>query len=108
MNQNKKLKCALYARVSKDRASSDGTMQDPENQLVPLRKFSDAMGWDIIGEWVDYTSGGTCDRPKFQNLMARVRNRDIDIILIWALDRFSREGILNTLTPGSVVTELRT
>jgi hypothetical protein len=25
-------------------------MQDPENQLIPLRKFAGAMGWEIKKE----------------------------------------------------------
>jgi DNA invertase Pin-like site-specific DNA recombinase len=92
---NKKI--ALYARVSKDEASSSGALQDPDNQLQPMRKFCEAMGWEIKKEFVDRASGGSANRPQFQSMLAEVRQRHFDVIVIWALDRFSREGMVNTL-----------
>ena len=91
------MKVALYARVSKDEASSTGALQDPENQLIPMRKFCDAMEWKISKEFVDRASGGSANRPQFQAMLGEVRQRHFDLILVWALDRFSREGITNTL-----------
>jgi len=92
------LKVAIYARVSKDEAASDGSLQDPENQLIPLRKFVEAMKWTITGEFVDRCSGGSANRPEFQKMLARVRQKHFDLVLVWALDRFSREGMTNTLS----------
>ena len=81
-------KVALYARVSKDEASSDGKLQDPENQLQPMRKFCAAMEWEIYEEFVDRASGGSANRPDFQRMLGRVRQKHFDLILVWALDRF--------------------
>ena len=92
------MKVALYARVSKDEASSDGKLQDPENQLEPMRKFCEAMGWEVSAEFIDRASGGSANRPEFQKMLGRVRQRHFDLILVWALDRFSREGMTNTLS----------
>jgi len=92
------MKVAIYARVSKDEASSDGKLQDPMNQLEPLRKFCNAMDWEIKKEFVDRASGGSANRPEFQNMLSEVRQRHFDLILVWALDRFSREGMTNTLS----------
>jgi len=92
------MKVAIYCRVSKDEVASDGSLQDPMNQLIPLRKFCEAMKWDISEEFVDRASGGSANRPEFQRMLGRVRQKHFDIILVWALDRFSREGISNTLT----------
>ena len=94
--ENKKI--ALYARVSKDEASSTGALQDPENQLQPMRSFCNAMGWEIKKEFIDRASGGSANRPQFQSMLAEVKQRHFDIIFVWALDRFSREGMINTLT----------
>lgn len=91
------LRCAIYARVSKDDAGGDGRYQDPENQLVPLRKFADAMGWVVKEEFVDRVSGGNSNRPAFIRLRKEVRQRHYDVVLVWALDRFSRESLTNTL-----------
>lgn len=85
----------LYARVSLDEEG----MQDPENQLVPMRQFVELMkGWRIVGTYIDYASGGSSNRPQFQEMLSRVRQRHADIVLVWALDRFSREGMINTLS----------
>lgn len=86
------MKVALYARVSKDDDS-----QDLENQLQPLRKYAEAMGWRVVAEWTDKTSGGNSNRPSFIEMRKHVRQRHYDLILVWALDRFSRESMSNTL-----------
>jgi DNA invertase Pin-like site-specific DNA recombinase len=92
------MRVCLYARVSKDEASSDGSLQNPENQLEPLRKYCQAMGYTIIKEYVDRASGGTANRPEFQSMLAKARQHHFDLIIIWSLDRFSREGITSTLS----------
>lgn len=89
---------AIYARVSKDEASKDGSMQDPTNQLIPLQNFANAMGWQVRDVFVDRASGGSANRPEFQRMLSNVRQKYYDIILVWALDRFSREGMTNTLS----------
>jgi DNA invertase Pin-like site-specific DNA recombinase len=101
-------KIAIYARVSKDEASSDGSFQDPENQLQPLRKFCDAMEWEIKAEFVDRASGGSADRPQFQAMLSEVKQRHFDMVLVWALDRFSREGMTSTLKYIKVLKDYKT
>ena len=87
-----KLKIAVYARVSK----SDDS-QDPENQLVPLREFSKALGAEEVIEYVDLASGGNGERQGFQQIFQDAEQKKFGLLLIWSLDRFSREGIPNTL-----------
>lgn len=92
------MKVALYARVSKDEMSSAGALQDPENQLQPMRKFCEAMGWEIRDIFIDKASGGSANRPEFQRMLSQVKQKYYGIVLVWALDRFSREGMTNTLS----------
>jgi DNA invertase Pin-like site-specific DNA recombinase len=87
------MKVAIYARVSKEEEG----LQDPDNQLIPLRKFCKGMEWTIKAEYIDRASGGNSNRPEFQKMLGHVRQKHYDIILVWALDRFSREGISQTL-----------
>lgn len=98
INREGSMKVAIYARVSKDEAASDGSLQDPENQLQPLRKYCEAMDWTIVAEFVDRASGGSANRPQFQAMLNQVKMKKYDLILVWALDRFSREGMTNTLS----------
>jgi DNA invertase Pin-like site-specific DNA recombinase len=83
---------ALYARVS----TKDGG-QDSENQLIQLRKFAATQGWEIVAEFTDKATGGGSDRDQLQAMFAAASKRQFDILLFWALDRFSREGTVKTL-----------
>jgi DNA invertase Pin-like site-specific DNA recombinase len=86
------MKVALYARVStKDKG------QDTENQLLQLRQFCRQQGWEIAGEYVDQKSGRTADRAAFQCLFDHAYQKRFQMVLFWALDRFSREGATDTL-----------
>ena len=84
---------AIYCRVSK----VEEGLQNPDNQLIPLRKYAEAMKYNIVKEYIDYASGGNSNRPQFQIMLSDAMRHEFDIILVWALDRFSREGISNTL-----------
>jgi DNA invertase Pin-like site-specific DNA recombinase len=86
------LRVALYARVSKD----DGRME-VENQLQELREFCDRSRWTISHEYIDKMTASKSDRPQFQKLFEDASKRKFDLVLFWALDRFSREGTLATL-----------
>lgn len=86
------MKVAIYARVS----TADGR-QETENQLSQLRDFAAKESWTIIREYVDHDSGGKADRKQFRRLFRDAEQRDFDVVLFWALDRFSREGSLETL-----------
>jgi DNA invertase Pin-like site-specific DNA recombinase len=83
---------ALYARVStKDKG------QDTENQLLQLRTFCDRQSWTVVGEYVDQRTGRTADRESFQRLFQDAYQKRFQMVLFWALDRFSREGATDTL-----------
>lgn len=86
------MRIAIYARVStKDKG------QDTENQLVQLREFASRQGWQVVSEYVDRETGGNGDRAQFQAMFEAASRRKFDLLLFWALDRLSREGVLETL-----------
>jgi DNA invertase Pin-like site-specific DNA recombinase len=86
------MRIALYARVStRDKG------QDTENQLASLRQFAATQNWTITHEYVDRASGKRSDRAEFQRLFIDASQRQFDMVLFWSLDRFSREGVLETL-----------
>lgn len=84
------MKIAIYARVSTDK-------QDTENQLVQLREFAAKQDWQVVSEYTDYESGSKSDRVQFQAMFADASRRKFDLVLFWALDRLSREGVYQTL-----------
>jgi len=86
------MKIAIYARVSKNDES-----QTPENQLIPLRDYARALKGEIVKEYVDLASGGNGDRRGFLKMLEDSDKHKFNLLLIWSLDRLSREGISNTL-----------
>jgi DNA invertase Pin-like site-specific DNA recombinase len=84
------MKIAIYARVST-------TKQDNENQLAQLREFAAKHGWQVFDSYLDQESGSMSERAAFQRMFADASKRKFDLVLFWALDRFSREGVLDTL-----------
>lgn len=78
------MRVALYARVS----TSD---QDADLQLDELRRYAGARGWMVAGEFVDRgVSGAATSRPDRDRLLAAARRRDVDGVVVWRFDRFSR------------------
>lgn len=61
-----------------------------------LREFAARQGWEVV-EYEDQASGKTSDREAFNRLFEDARLKKFDLVLFWALDRFSREGALKTL-----------
>src|SRR5262249_57640956 len=64
--------------------------QTPENQLVALRVFASARGWTVT-EFVDHgVSGAKERRPQLDAMLADVRRRKFDLVLVTKLDRLAR------------------
>lgn len=86
------MKTALYARVS-----TDDRGQDPETQLRELRAWCQAAGHEIVGEYVDHDTGKSAKRKQLCALMDDAAKRKFGLVVFWALDRFSREGMAATV-----------
>src|SRR5215475_1986990 len=88
------MRVAIYARVS-----TEDKGQDPENQLRDLRAWCARSGHELVGEYVDRVSGrkSAAERKQFAALFQDASRRKFDCVLFWALDRFSREGMVPTI-----------
>ena len=81
------LRTAIYARVS----TNDQTC---EMQLRELREYCQHRGWRVVDEYVDTGwNGSKASRPELDRLMADARQRRIDCIVVWKLDRWGRSLI---------------
>src|SRR3989440_12125247 len=75
---------AIYARVST-------TDQTCDNQLRDLRDYCRARGWTDVREFIDTGISGTKERrPALDKLMAEVKGRHVDVVVVAAFDRFGR------------------
>jgi DNA invertase Pin-like site-specific DNA recombinase len=88
------IRVAIYARVS-----TDDKGQDPENQLRQLRAWSERMGHVVVREYVEHENGGKGIeyRKQLALLFSDATRREFDLLLVWSLDRFSREGMATTV-----------
>jgi site-specific DNA recombinase len=93
-NERKILRCAIYTRKS----SEHGLEQD-FNSLDAQREASEAYiksqaheGWRLIKTHYNDggLSGGTLQRPALQSLLADIRARKIDVVLVYKVDRLTR------------------
>jgi len=86
------MRIAIYGRVSTKK-------QDEMNQLLELREFVGTQaGWSLDAEYIDKVSGsGKKERPQFQRMLLDASQKKFDLLLFWALDRLSREGIVRTI-----------
>src|SRR5580704_10393279 len=89
-----RMRVAIYARVS-----TDDRGQAPENQLAQLRAWCASTDHVIVAEFVDHVSGakGADKRPQFAAMLDAAHRRQFDLLLVWALDRLSREGMVPTI-----------
>lgn len=81
--QGERPRVALYARVSTH------DQQTLPLQIASMREYAERRHWDIAFEVEDIGSGGS-HRPKRDEIVAAARRREIDLILVWKLDRWGR------------------
>lgn len=87
-----RLRAALYARVSTN------DQQTLPMQLRALREYAARRGWSITMQ-VKEVGSGAAQRQMREKLMEAARRRDIDVVLVWRLDRWGRSvaDLLSTL-----------
>jgi putative DNA-invertase from lambdoid prophage Rac len=90
------MKAAIWARVSTAEQTTAG-------QLAELRRWAAARGLDVAAEFVTEDSAWQTGRKgaEFERqrdaLVNGARLGQYQVVLVWALDRLSRKGILDTL-----------
>ncbi len=94
------MKTAIYVRVSTSK-------QELKNQEAQLKEYCEKMHYEIYDIYSDVISGKEKSRPAFDKLFTHARLRKFDLVLFWALDRFSRSGTLFTLQKLKELENLR-
>jgi len=86
------MKVCIYARVS----TQD---QETDNQVSQLKQYASKQSWDVAYTLIDVGSGakGRADREGLDKVFTLAHQRKYDVLLIWSLDRFSREGSRETI-----------
>src|SRR6476659_1076441 len=88
------LRCAIYTRVSTDHGlEQDFNSLDAQREAAEAYVKSQAHeGWRLVKESFDDGgfSGGSLERPALQRLLAAIRSRLIDELVVYKVDRLTR------------------
>jgi len=85
-------RAAIYCRVS----TND---QNPENQRMVLTEWVKQRGFEVVAVYEEEESAWKAGHQReLARLLDDARRRKFDAVLVWALDRLSREGPLAILT----------
>ena len=90
--RGKTLRAGLYARVSTH------DQQTLPMQLAAMRAYAKKKNWTIAMEVKDVRSGAST-RPKRQTLIEAARRRELDLVVVWRLDRWGRSLVDHVSTP---------
>jgi DNA invertase Pin-like site-specific DNA recombinase len=77
------LRVSLYARVSTH------DQQTIPLQTRPMREYAARRGWRIALQIKEIGSGAS-QRERRETLLEAARRREIDVVLVWRLDRWGR------------------
>lgn len=84
-------RAAIWCRVSADDQTTD-------NQLRVLRLWAKQRGFEVVKEYIVEASAFTgAQRPRLREALDDAHRGAFNCLLVWALDRLSREGIEPTL-----------
>jgi DNA invertase Pin-like site-specific DNA recombinase len=90
----KRVRCAVYTRVSTEYGlDQEFNSLDAQHEAAEAYIRSQAYdGWTLIRTRYDDGgySGGSTERPALQRLLADIRDRRIDIVVVYKVDRLTR------------------
>lgn len=82
------MNAVIYARYSSDSQREESI----EGQIRECREYAERNNMTIVGTYIDRAlSAKTADRPEFQRMIKDSAKELFEIVLVWKLDRFSRD-----------------
>ncbi len=82
------MKAVIYARYSSDSQREESI----EGQIRECTEYAEKNGITVLRSYIDRAlSARTADRPEFQSMIKDSEHKLFDVVLIWKLDRFSRD-----------------
>lgn len=83
MENLKDKRVAIYMRVSTQEQST-------ELQAREISAYARARGWENVTIYEDQGTGTNANRPQLKLLLNNARQRKVDLVICWKLDRFFR------------------
>ena len=87
------MKAAIYCRVSTEDQAVDGTSLGSQKEAC-LKKAQE-LGYDPSEDYtiLETYSGLSLDRPKLSQLRQWIRDKAVDVVIAYTLDRLSRDPV---------------
>lgn len=88
MKRDLKPRAILYLRQSLDKTGEGLAI---ERQREACERLCHERGWDIIAVLDENDTSALRKRPKFNDLLARIERGEVDVIVVWHVDRLVRQ-----------------
>lgn len=83
-------KACIYTRVSTQEQANEGYSIEEQERMC--KAAIESKGWEYVGTYSDPgISGRTMERPDLQRMLGDIREKKIEAVVIYKLDRLSRK-----------------
>lgn len=80
----------IYARISSDKQKETSI----EAQIKKCKSYAEQKGYTVLKNYIDrYKTATTDNRPQFQQMIKDSRKKTFDRVIVYKLDRFSRNTL---------------
>ncbi len=94
MSGKARLRCAIYTRKSSEEGlDQEFNSLDAQHEACAAFIVSQTgLGWKLVSDRYDDGGilGGTMERPALQRLLQHIRDRKIDVVVVYKIDRLTR------------------
>jgi len=101
----RRLRCAVYTRKSTEEGLDQefNSLDAQREACVAFIASQASLGWKLVPDHYDDggISGGTLERPAIQRLLQDIRDRQVDVVVVYKIDRLTR-----SLTDFSRIVEI--
>jgi DNA invertase Pin-like site-specific DNA recombinase len=94
MTSSRIRRAGILARISLDR---DGASESPDQQLGDGHALAQQRHLDVVETYVERDVSGfsrEVARPEYDRLVRDMRAGRIDVVIVWAIDRLTRQGVV--------------
>ena len=94
MSNPPRLRCAVYTRKSTEEGLDQefNSLDAQREACVAYIASQVGLGWKLVPDHYDDggISGGTMERPALQRLLQDIRDRRVDVVVVYKIDRLTR------------------
>jgi len=93
-NSTPRLRCAVYTRKSSEEGLDQefNSLDAQREACVAYIASQIGLGWKLVPDRYDDggISGGTMERPALQRLLQDIRDKKVDVVVVYKIDRLTR------------------